>query len=259
VTAGTTYYIVVDGYAGSRGSFALRVTPPGASTTTTTAPTTTSTTTTSSTTSTTLAGAACGSATVIPAGSGSFTGSTSGASTLAGTCGSSGTAPEKVFQWTPTTSGTATIQTCGAGTNYDSVLYVRSPTCTSPEVTAGCNDDACPNASGLFRASKVMPSACARPSCVSPPRRRQVRMMGATSGGGPPFSLQFVASMFPLRRRGATRAPHGEPRDVTLSRPAVTKCLAHACAIKQWAVPHGEPRGDPGSGPHNWSARQASP
>ena len=161
VTAGTTYYIVVDGYAGSRGSFALRVTPPGASTTTTTAPTTTSTTTTSSTTSTTLAGAACGSATVIPAGGGSFTGSTSGASTLAGTCGSSGTAPEKVFQWTPTTSGTATIQTCGAGTNYDSVLYVRSPTCTSPEVTAGCNDDACPNASGLFRASKVMPSVTA--------------------------------------------------------------------------------------------------
>jgi len=161
VTAGTTYYIVVDGYAGSRGSFALRVTPPGASTTTTTAPTTTSTTTTSSTTSTTLAGAACGSATVIPAGGGSFTGSTSGASTLAGTCGSSGTAPEKVFQWTPTTSGTATIQTCGAGTNYDSVLYVRSPTCTSPEVTAGCNDDACPNASGLFRASKVTPVVAA--------------------------------------------------------------------------------------------------
>ncbi len=161
VTAGTTYYIVVDGYAGSRGSFALRVTPPGASTTTTTAPTTTSTTTTSSTTSTTLAGAACGSATVIPAGGGTFTGTTSGTSTLAGTCGISGLAPERVFQWTPTTSGIATIQTCGAGTNYDSVLYVRSPTCTSPEVTAGCNDDACPNASGLFRASKVMPSVTA--------------------------------------------------------------------------------------------------
>src|SRR5206468_666559 len=146
---------------GSRGRSALRVTPPAASTTTTTAPTTTSTTTTSSTTSTTLAGAACGSATVIPAGGGTFTGTTSGTSTLAGTCGISGLAPERVFQWTPTTSGTATIQTCGAGTTYDSVLYVRSPTCTSPEVTNGCNDDACPNASGLFRASKVTPVVAA--------------------------------------------------------------------------------------------------
>jgi Protein of unknown function (DUF1566) len=146
VTAGTTYYIVVDGFGGSSGSFALRVTPPGAP---------------SSTTSTTLAGAACGSATVIPAGGGTFTGTTSGTSTLAGTCGISGLAPERVFQWTPTTSGTATIQTCGAGTTYDSVLYVRSPTCTSPEVTNGCNDDACPNASGLFRASKVTPVVAA--------------------------------------------------------------------------------------------------
>src|SRR5213593_554449 len=146
VTAGTTYYIVVDGYAGSSGSFALRVTPLGAP---------------SSTTSTTLAGAACGSATVIPAGGGTFTGTTSGTSTLAGTCGISGLAPERVFQWTPTTSGTATIQTCGAGTTYDSVLYLRSPTCTSPEVTNGCNDDACPNASGLFRASKVTPVVAA--------------------------------------------------------------------------------------------------
>ena len=146
VTAGTTYYIVVDGFGGSSGSFALRVTPLGAP---------------SSTTSTTLAGAACGSATVMPAGGGTFTGTTSGTSTLAGTCGISGLAPERVFQWTPTTSGTATIQTCGAGTTYDSVLYVRSPTCTSPEVTNGCNDDACPNASGLFRASKVTPVVAA--------------------------------------------------------------------------------------------------
>ena len=28
-------------------------------------------------------------------------------------------------------------------------------------MTSGCNDDACPNASGLFRASKVMPSVTA--------------------------------------------------------------------------------------------------
>src|SRR5437016_2226913 len=108
-----------------------------------------------------LGAGTCISPIVIPAAGGTFTGSTSGTGTLAGSCGISGTSPEKVFQWTPTTSGTATIQTCGSGTNYDSVLYVRSPTCTSPEVTNGCNDDACPNASGLFRASKVTPVVAA--------------------------------------------------------------------------------------------------
>jgi hypothetical protein len=30
VVAGTTYYVVVDGYDGRRGAFALTVTPPGA-------------------------------------------------------------------------------------------------------------------------------------------------------------------------------------------------------------------------------------
>src|SRR5438132_8671535 len=105
--------------------------------------------------------APCDTPTVIPAQGGTFSGATSGTSTLAGSCGSSGTSPERVFQWTPAASGTATIQTCGAGTTYDSVLYLRSPTCTSPEVTNGCNDDACPNASGLFRASKVTPVVAA--------------------------------------------------------------------------------------------------
>src|SRR5436309_4814464 len=97
--------------------------------------------------------------TVLPAQGGTFGGATSGTNALAGSCGSSGTAPEQVFQWTPTASGTATIQTCGAGTNFDTVLYMRSDTCASgPEVAAGCNDDACTNATGLFRASRLTPS-----------------------------------------------------------------------------------------------------
>src|SRR5438876_1002645 len=96
-----------------------------------------------------LAGS-CSSPTVLPAQGGTFGGATSGTNALAGSCGASGTAPEQVFQWTPAVSGTATIQTCGAGTNFDTVLYMRSGTCASgPEVAAGCNDDACTNATGL--------------------------------------------------------------------------------------------------------------
>src|SRR5437016_7551670 len=102
-----------------------------------------------------LAGS-CSSPTVLPAQGGTFSGATSGTNALAGSCGASGTAPEQVFQWTPAVSGTATIQTCGAGTNFDTVLYMRSGTCASgPEVAAGCNDDACLNATGLYRPSRL--------------------------------------------------------------------------------------------------------
>jgi len=154
VTAGQTYYIVVDGYGGAQGIFSLTVTPPGASTTTTTPAST-------STTTTTLA-AACAGPTPIPAAGGTFSGTTSGTSTQAGSCGSSGTSPEQVFQWTPLASGTATIQTCGAGTTFDTVLYLRSGSCASgPEVAAGCNDDACTNATGLNRASRLTPTVTA--------------------------------------------------------------------------------------------------
>src|SRR3989441_906430 len=108
-----------------------------------------------------LAGS-CSSPTVLPAQGGTFSGATSGTNALAGSCGSSGTAPEQVFQWTPTASGTATIQTCGAATTFDTVLYMRSGACASgPEVAAGCNDDACTNATGLYRASRLTPSVTA--------------------------------------------------------------------------------------------------
>src|SRR5947207_468497 len=157
VTAGQTYFIVVDGYAGATGTFSLTVTPPD-SATTTTSPTTTT---------TTLPGsAACSSPAGIPAQggtmSGATSGATSGASALAGSCGSSGDSPERVYQWTPTVSGTATIQTCGAGTSFDTVLYLRSGVCASgPEMAAGCNDDACADASGLVRASRITPTVTA--------------------------------------------------------------------------------------------------
>src|SRR2546426_853441 len=150
----------------------LPATTPTTTTTTTRAPTTTTTTTmppatttstvttlTTTSTTTTLAGA-CGSPTVIPAQGGTFSGTTSGASQLTGSCGSSGTSPEVVFQWTPSVSGTATIATCGAGTNFDTVLYLRSGACASGS-EAGCNDDACTNSTGLFRASRLTPTVTA--------------------------------------------------------------------------------------------------
>src|SRR5207245_1999550 len=151
VTAGQTYFIVVDGYGGAQGTFSLTVTPPAPTTTTTTLP----------------GGGGCSSPMVIPASGGTVSGATSGTSALVGSCGSSGTSPERVYQWTPAVSGTATIQTCGAATTFDTVLYLRSGACASgPEVAGGCNDDACTNATGLYRASRPRPP---RP----PPRGRQ--------------------------------------------------------------------------------------
>src|SRR5207249_7690577 len=137
---------------------------PGAPTsTTTTSPSTTTTRiSTSPTTTTTTFPASCSTPTVIPAQGGTFSGTTSGTSSAAGSCGSSDISPERVFQWTPAVSGTATIQTCGAGTTFDTVLYLRSGSCAGgPEVAAGCNDDACSNASGLFRASRLTPTVTA--------------------------------------------------------------------------------------------------
>src|SRR6266481_6228595 len=106
-----------------------------------------------STTTTTLAGA-CNNPTVIPEQGGTFSGTTSGTSSQAGSCGNSGSSPELVFQWTPAVSGTAAIQTCGAGTSFDTVLYMRSGLCASGS-EVGCNDDACTNSTGLFRASRL--------------------------------------------------------------------------------------------------------
>src|SRR5205823_7104249 len=107
-------------------------------------------------------GGSCSSPTVIPAPGGTFSGATSGTSALVGSCGSSGTAPERVYQWTPAFSGTATIQTCGAATTFDTVLYLRSGACASgPEMAAGCNDDACTNGTGLYRASRLTPTVTA--------------------------------------------------------------------------------------------------
>src|SRR5436309_14907020 len=84
---------------------------------------------TTSSTTTTLPPHARASPIVIPPGGGTFAGTTSGTGTLSATCGSSLGSPEKVIAWTPAVSGSATLQTCGAGTSYDTVLYLSSGGC----------------------------------------------------------------------------------------------------------------------------------
>jgi hypothetical protein len=131
VTAGQTYYIVVDGFGGASGNFTLTVTAP----------------------------AACDNPIQIPAQGGIFTGTTAGASTLTGSCFGSDMSPEQVFRWTPTSSGTAIIETCGEQTDFDTTLYIRSDCQNGPDSV--CNDDACANSMGLPRASRITPAVTA--------------------------------------------------------------------------------------------------
>ncbi len=58
------------------------------------------------------------------------------AAALEGTCGGE-SASEATFSWTPPAAGTYTITT--AGSDYDTVLYVRDGSCTGAELD--CNDD----------------------------------------------------------------------------------------------------------------------
>ena len=150
LSASTLYYYIIAGVDGAGNTSALSSWTSAATVACT-----------ATTTTTTLpAGGACSSPTIIPSQGGTFSGVNSGTSTLAGTCGSTGTSPEKVFRWTPAVSGVATIQTCGGGTNFDTALYMRSGSCSSGGEVA-CNDDACVNASGLLRASRITPTVTA--------------------------------------------------------------------------------------------------
>ena len=80
----------------------------------------------------------------------SVSGSTAGAANLAGgaSCGGYGgsNAPDASFLYTAPVSGSYTIDT--AGSAFDTVLYVRSTTCSGAELA--CNDD-----SGGTRQSRV--------------------------------------------------------------------------------------------------------
>jgi hypothetical protein len=71
----------------------------------------------------------CMSIVSVPAAGGVFEDLTSDIGMLSASCAVTSNAPDRVFAWTPAVSGTATISTCGAGTDFDTVVYVRTGTC----------------------------------------------------------------------------------------------------------------------------------
>lgn len=110
VSSGQTYFIVVDSNAGASGDFSLEVSPPGS----------------------------CESPLAIASGGGTVTvTSTTSRSQTSGSCG--GTGREVVFRWTPTYNGVGFADTCGASTNFNTVLYARGTDCTGTELA--CNND----------------------------------------------------------------------------------------------------------------------
>jgi hypothetical protein len=83
---------------------------------------------------------ACNAIATFPPAGGLVRGRTSGTSTLTASCGvPNNNAPERVFRWTPQASGMATFKTCSPNTLFDSVVSVRTGSCTGPE--SRCNDD----------------------------------------------------------------------------------------------------------------------
>jgi hypothetical protein len=88
--------------------------------------------------------ATCPTPFVVPPAGGTFMGTTSGEGLLEPdgfTFDAISNAPERTYQWTPTVTGRARIQTCGNGTTFDTVLYVREGTCGGEQTAR--NDDAC--------------------------------------------------------------------------------------------------------------------
>jgi hypothetical protein len=169
VTAGQTYFIVVDGYGGGAGTFTLSVSDPiSVSIATPTAspvatPIRTATATPLPTPAPTPLDGTCAQPITLPAAGGSFFGTTTGgASQVGGACGTSGNSSERVFAWTPATSGTAQLSTCGASaTSYDTILYVRNARCDGAELA--CNDDTpgCGTASNTYHGSRLALSVTA--------------------------------------------------------------------------------------------------
>ena len=136
VTAGQTYYIFVDGNSGEAGAFGLTVTPPVGVPATGTCATD------------------CG-----PGFGWGDRRHNERGQRRGGLLREQWRISQKVFTWTPGTSGTATVRSCGTGTNYDTVLYVRQGACSGPE--RACNDDACTIVSGFNWGSSVNVSVTA--------------------------------------------------------------------------------------------------
>ena len=104
---------------------------------------------------------ACEAVSTLPAAGGVFAGTTSGAGTLSAACSAAtSSAPEHVYAWTPASSGVAQIRTCGTGTQFNTVLSLRTDSCTGTEIA--CNDDApCATGASASQGSTLTPTVTA--------------------------------------------------------------------------------------------------
>jgi hypothetical protein len=121
LTAGTTYWIIVDGFSGSSGAYTLNVTGPPPP----------------------VPNDVC--ATALPlAIPGSVSGNTCGATDdYDAVCTYTGsTSPDVVYTFTAASNDLITFTLCGGPTDYDSKLYIYAGSCVNGTEVA-CNDDAC--------------------------------------------------------------------------------------------------------------------
>ena len=102
-SAGTTYFVVVDGAGAANGWYNLRVAPPDGT---------------------------CASPVQVPSNGGTLRLGMNGNSTNSGSCG--GTGGDKVHRWVAPRSGTATVTM--VPDFWPSTLYVRSGSCTGTEL-----------------------------------------------------------------------------------------------------------------------------
>lgn len=116
-TAGTTYYVVVDGAGSASGSYNLRVAPPDGT---------------------------CAAPVQVPSAGGTLHLGMNGTSTDSASCG--GTRADKVHHWVAPRSGTATVTM--VPDFWPSTLYVRSGTCKGTEI-------ACDNKSSQWPTNTV--------------------------------------------------------------------------------------------------------
>jgi hypothetical protein len=99
---------------------------------------------------------ACEAVADLPAAGGAFSGIVSGSGDLTGTCAAGTASGERVYRWTAPSTGLATIDTCGAGTQLDTAVYLRGGACSGSELA--CNDQA-PCAGGSSSGgSRITPS-----------------------------------------------------------------------------------------------------
>ncbi len=124
LSGGVTYYIIVDGYGGDSGNYEIDVTGDcgggGGN------------------------GETCGEAIIVGSLPYSALGTTVGfANDYDEACPYTGSSsPDVAYRYTPAANETIEISLCGAGTFYDTKLYVYENSC--PGTLTACNDDACP-------------------------------------------------------------------------------------------------------------------